>query len=328
MDIVRIPDVHLLDLPEIEMRLIHSTASVPDLFFERVAGAVFLPDSSLVIADARLYELTLLDPDGSVRGRSGREGEGPGEYTQIERIGVGVDGVPFVFDRRQRRFTFLDSRGAVTDVHRLGQGAGLGAAVPLSRLETGEMLAALETRPALPPGLQRGPVFLVLADDSGEIVDTLGEWAGKERHVSDDQEIWNPVGFGPTALFAGRGEHALVGTNDSLDLTLHRGTVPVTRIRGGYSPRRVTAGEKDEWTESFLGMFPEDYPGGLAPEAGAVDGARHLSRLWSDQRRRRWENLDWGLPETGRRDAPVDRSRGGWDAGVGGESSGASPQLA
>ena len=258
VEIVRISDVHMLDLPEVELRLIHSTATIPDLFFERVAGAVFLPDSSLVIADARLFELTFLEPDGTVRARSGREGEGPGEYTDIQRIGVGPDGVPFVFDWRQRRLTFLDSQGAVTGLIRLEQGAGLGAAVPLSRLESGEVLAALETRPTLPPGLQRGPVFLVLADDAGEIVDTLGQWAGKERHVSGDQEVWNPVGYSPTALFTGRGEHALVGTNDSLNLTLYRGSDPLTRIRGGYTPRRVTAGEKDEWTENFLGIFPEE----------------------------------------------------------------------
>ncbi len=254
--IVRISDVHLLDLPEVELRPVHSTASVPDLFFERVAGAVFLPDSSLVVADGGVPDLVFLEPDGTVRARSGREGEGPGEYTQIERVGVGLDGALFVFDRRQRRFTFLDSSGAVTGVHRLEQGAGLGAAVPLSRLEGGEVVAALETRPALPPGLQRGPVFLVLADEAGQIVDTLGEWAGKERHVGDD---WDPVGFGLTALFAGRGEHALVGTNDSLDLTLFRGASPVVRIRGAYSPRGVAAGEKDEWTEAFLAMFPEVY---------------------------------------------------------------------
>ncbi|MCE2423174.1 MAG: hypothetical protein J4G03_07700 [Gemmatimonadetes bacterium] len=180
---VRVSDVHMLDLPEVELRLLHTTTTIPDLFFERVIAATFLPDSSLVVAD--------------------------------HLPGTGRDG----------------------------------------RLGSGEVLAALETRPTLPPGIQRGPVFLVLADDAGEIVDTLGQWAGKERHVGDD---WNPVGFGLTAHFAGRGEHALVGTNDSLNLTLYRGTAPVTRIRGGYSPRMVTAAEKEEWTETFLGIFPEE----------------------------------------------------------------------
>ncbi|MDE2806308.1 MAG: hypothetical protein OXN18_14300 [Gemmatimonadota bacterium] len=258
-DIVRISDVHALDLPLVELRLIHSTAALPDLHLDRVAGAVFLPDSALVIGDGGTRELVFLDRDGSIRVRSGRDGEGPGEYRWIERIGVGTDGIPFVFDRRLRRFTFLNARGEVTRIQRLDQGAGLGAAVPLSRFENGEVLAALETRPILPPGLQRGPVFLVLSSDLGEIVDTLGEWAGKERYVTDE---WLPVGFAQTALFAGRGRHALVGTNDSIDLTLYRGMDPVTRLRGGYFPRRVTAQEKEEWTERFLAMFPEDYRAG------------------------------------------------------------------
>ena len=255
VEIVRVSDVHMLALPEVELRLLHTTTTIPDLFFEAVKAAAFLPDSSLVIADGRLFEITFLEPDGTVRARSGQAGEGPGEYLDITRIVVGPDGAPFVFDWRQRRLTFLDSQGTVTDIIRLEQGAGLGAAVPLSRLGSGEVLAALETRPTLPPGIQRGPVFLVLANNAGEIVDTLGQWAGKERHVGD---VWDPVGFGLTALFTGRGEHALVGTNDSLNLTLYRGATAVTRIRGGYSPRMVTAAEKEEWTETFLGIFPEE----------------------------------------------------------------------
>ena len=124
VDIVRISDVHMLDLPEVELRLLHSTATIPDLFFEAVIAATFLPDSSLVIADSRLFELTYLEPDGTVRTRSGQPGEGPGEYRDITRIAVGPDGAPFVFDWRQRRLTFLDSQGTVTDIIRLEQGAG------------------------------------------------------------------------------------------------------------------------------------------------------------------------------------------------------------
>ena len=325
VEIVRISELRALDLPEVELRLVHSTSAVPDLHVERVAGAVFLPDTSLVIGDGGASELVFLDRDGSVRARSGREGEGPGEYGWIERIGVGVDGAPFVFDTRQRGFTFLDAQGEVTRVHRLDQGAGLGAAVPLIRVETGEVLAALETRPSLPRGLRRGPVFLVLADATGEIVDTLGEWAGKERFVTDD---WEPVGFGLTALFAGRGRHALVGTNDSLDLTLYRGVEPVTRIRGGYSAREVTAAEKDEWTERFLAMFPEDYRPGWRerlersmirdtyPAYGAI-GVEADGRI-----------LDRGLSEAGRRDAAVDDPGPRRHAGGGPEPAGAAPHVA
>ncbi|MDE2652416.1 MAG: hypothetical protein F4087_10245 [Gemmatimonadetes bacterium] len=108
VEIVRIPDLQTLDLPEIELRLLHSTASIPDLVFSHVIGAVFQTDTSLAIADDRSHEIVFLDPGGSLRARSGGEGRGPGEYTSIGRIGIGVDGVPFVFDSRQRRFTFLE----------------------------------------------------------------------------------------------------------------------------------------------------------------------------------------------------------------------------
>lgn len=254
VEIVRLSDLRALDLPEIETRLVYSTAAGVEL--ASVAGAVFLPDSSLAIADRQAAEIVFLDRDGRVRARAGREGEGPGEYSFIERIGVGADGALFVYDRRQRRFTFLDAHGELTGVQSLDQGTGLGAAVPLVRLGGGEILAAFETRPELPPGLQRAPLFLVSADAAGTIVDTLARWAGRERHVARDD--WHPVLFGATALFAGRGEHALMGTNDSLALTLYRDAEPVTRIRGAYAPRPITPAERDALTERSIGRFPEE----------------------------------------------------------------------
>lgn len=249
--IVWISDLHALDVPEIEKRLVYSTAA--DLEFELVAGAVFLPDSSLVVADRRSSELVFFDRDGNVRARTGGEGQGPGEYTWIARIGIDADGRLFVHDRRRRQFTFLDSEGRVIDVQRMERS---GEVLPLVRLGTGASLAVFEPRPPLPQGLQRGALFLVLGDESWAVVDTLGHWLGKERHVTPDgQEV--EVGFGATALFDGRGGYAVVGTNDSLDVTLYDGTAPRTRIRGGHSPRQVTARESEAWTELFLAMYPE-----------------------------------------------------------------------
>ena len=78
VDIVRISNLHAVDLPQVEKRLIYSTAA--DFELDHVVGAVFLPDSSLVVADRGSSELIFLDRDGNVRARTGREGEGPGEY--------------------------------------------------------------------------------------------------------------------------------------------------------------------------------------------------------------------------------------------------------
>ncbi|MYA10377.1 MAG: hypothetical protein F4087_07210 [Gemmatimonadetes bacterium] len=249
--IVQISDLGALDLPELNLRLLYSTAADIELY--HVVGAVFLPDSSLAIADRGSSEVVFLDQQGRERQRAGREGEGPGEYVDMARIGVDAGGTLSVFDARLQRFTFLDAQGDVTGVQRIQLNE---AYVPLVHLAGGGFVAVLETRPFRPLGLQRGPLFLVVFDQAGEVVDTLGRWAGKERRVSPDQ--MTAVGFGATTLYAGGGSHAVLATTDSVDVTLYEGPVPLTSIRGGHAPREVTSDEKEAWTDLYLEVFPEN----------------------------------------------------------------------
>ena len=251
VDIVHIPDLGALDLPELLLTLLYSTAADIELY--HVVGAVFLPDSSLAIADRGSSEVVFLDRQGRERQRTGREGEGPGEYVDMARIGVDAGGTLSVFDDRLQRFTFLDTEGGVTGVQRIQLNE---AYVPLVHLAGGGFVSVLETRPFRPLGLQRGPLFLVVFDQAGEVVDTLGRWAGKERRVSPDQ--MTAVGFGATTLYAGGGSHAVLATTDSVDVTLYEGSVPLTRIRGGHALREVTSDEKEAWTDLYLEVFPED----------------------------------------------------------------------
>lgn len=253
VSIATIPNLHALDLPELGLTPLHST--LDDLDLVEVVGAVLLPDSSLVIADKAAPNLSFLRPDGSLRARVGRAGEGPGEYSEISRIGLTNDGSLFAYDRALRRFTFLDREGGVIGVQRSGCTVATGEVVPLAEVNGQGFVGVLETRPNLPPGVQRGPLFLVACAGVEESLDTLGEWAGKERHVAPNQ--WTAVGFGRTALYDGRRNRTVVGTNDSLDLTVYEGTAVRTRVRGGSSLRSVTSAEREEWTSLFLEMFPE-----------------------------------------------------------------------
>ncbi len=253
VSIATIPNLHALDLPELGLTLLHSTLDGLDLV--EVVGAVLLPDSSLVIADKASPNLTFLHPDGSLRARVGRAGEGPGEYTEISRIGLTRDGSLFAYDRALRRFTFLDREGGVIGVQRSGCTVATGEVVPLADVNGQGFIGVLETRPNLRAGVQRGPLFLVACAGIGESFDTLAEWAGKERHVTPNQ--WTAVGFGRSALYDGRGDLTVVGTNDSLNLALYEGTAMRTRVRGGSSMRRVTSAESEEWTGLYLDMFPE-----------------------------------------------------------------------
>ena len=253
VSIATIPNLHALDLPELGLTLLHSTLA--DLDLVEVVGAVLLPDSSLVIADKAAPNLSFLRPDGSLRARVGREGEGPGEYSEISRIGLTSDGSLFAYDRALRRFTFLDREGGVIGVQRSACTVATGEAVPLADVNGQGFIGVLETRPDLPPGVQRGPLFLVACVGIEESLDTLGEWAGKERHVTPNR--WTAVGFGRSALYDGRGNRTVVGTNDSLDLALYEGTAVRTRVRGASSMQRVTPAEREEWTSLYLDMFPE-----------------------------------------------------------------------
>ena len=267
VDIVHISDLGALDLPDLDLRLLYSTAADIELY--HVVGAVFLPEGSLAIADRGSSEVLFLDQQGSVRQRAGREGEGPGEYVDMARIGVDASGTLSVFDSRLQRFTFLDTQGGVAGVQRIQVNE---AYVPLVHMASGGFVAVLETRPFRPLGFQRGPLFLVVFDPAGEVVDTLGRWAGKERRVSPDQMA--PVAFAATTLYAGRGSHAVLATTDSVDITLYEASAPLTRIRGGNAPREVTSEEKDAWTELYLEVYPEELRPSYRPsleQAGVRD---------------------------------------------------------
>ena len=251
--IAEIADLHSRELPEYDLTLLHSTDGYLDLV--EVVGAVLLPDSSLVVADRVAPNLTFLGPDGEFRSQVGREGDGPGDYSDIARIGLASDQSVFVYDRALRRFTFLDWDGNVVNVRRSGC---MGEVVPLAHVTSEGFTGVLETRPDLPPGVRRGPLFLIACDGLGGSFDTLGEWPGKERFVTSDRQNWVAVGLGRTALDDGRGVFSVVGTNDSLDLTLYRGSAVHTRVRGGVRPiHDVTQQEREEWTDLFLGAYPE-----------------------------------------------------------------------
>ena len=253
VSIADIATLDALELPELELTLLHSTVNELDL--THVVGAILLPDSSLVIADRVAPHLSFLSADGHLRAQVGGQGEGPGDHYEIARIGLAVDGSLFVYDRSLRRFTFLEGDGRVIKVQRSGCAGETGEAVPLADVSAQGFVGVLETRPRLPAGVQRGPLFLMACGGIGESFDAFGEWAGKERYVTPTE--WIAVGFGRTALYDGRGTRTVVGTNDSLDLTLYEGTIVRTRIRGGASGRMVTTQEREKWTNLFLGMFPE-----------------------------------------------------------------------
>lgn len=76
-----------------------------------VAGAIELPDGSVVVANGATDELRVFDADGSFLRAMGGEGEGPGEFLSLDYLGLrGADTV-VVYDARLLRLSLLDATG-------------------------------------------------------------------------------------------------------------------------------------------------------------------------------------------------------------------------
>ena len=67
---------------------------------------------NLYVLDAQSHRLVSFAPDGSVRWRVGRKGEGPGEFEWAGEIAVTPDGSVFVLNRSRTRLDRWDSGGS------------------------------------------------------------------------------------------------------------------------------------------------------------------------------------------------------------------------
>ena len=178
-------------------------------------GAVASPTGQLAIADFRLAEVIVLDPDGSWLGAWGARGEGPGELTSpVAATWDRRDGTLAVFDFGRAKVVFLRDGDPVREDVRVAP--GLLAPV----LASGEMLWAgvqpsggvlVQPVPRMDPAdpeRRRGAV-LYIAPGSQE-ADTLAS-------------NWNPTvgGSAPSASLAAPGWPRLVaavGTDGAIAL--------------------------------------------------------------------------------------------------------------
>lgn len=254
---VDVPEFSTMDLPKWESQSLYSIGLDRDAFgLHRIAGAVFLLDGTLVIADTGASTLVFADQEGVVRSRVGREGEGPGDYLELQRVGVTVDGRVFAYDARQERLTFLDASGVVSEVLSVNLHAGYSPELPLVSLADGGFLAIYEPRADVSSGLQRGSLELVLMNSAGHGERTLARWKGKQFYVTAGDLSRLPVGFAETTLYAGRGQYAVLGGTDSFEITLYDGPLPILTLRGKYARTPVPAEERAAWTDAYLEGLP------------------------------------------------------------------------
>jgi len=116
--------------------LVLGTSSHPDQQFFGVRGLRALPDGGVLVVDAITRELRFFDSTGHLTHRSGRKGEGPGEYDDpylVHTIGATT---LLLWDGRLKRFQVLSEQGEDPRVIRLSERWRGGRHPPLGAVGT------------------------------------------------------------------------------------------------------------------------------------------------------------------------------------------------
>lgn len=114
------------------------TADVP--FSTARTIALLVNGRTACVVDSYDHQVRCVDPDGSVAGVFGREGEGPGEFVSPTYLSRGESGSVGVFDMGLGRFTILEPGGPVVHTVRL---PGYGDLDPTGAF--GESVSGIET---------------------------------------------------------------------------------------------------------------------------------------------------------------------------------------
>lgn len=228
-----------------------------------VAAARFLGDGGLIVANAGSAEVFWFDQGGSLERTSGRRGDGPGEYQRITAVFGRADGGVSVYDAGPGRMTDLDSTGAVAGTSSLSSGSPALDLVPLAMLPDGGSLSVYgEMRVFGGSGASRDSTPLIHIHADTEARDTLGYWKGKEwYYVPLERGIARlAVGFSRDVVYAGRNGRVVVGTTDSLNLSVVDGTGRVVMRLMGPSGRTPIPGALVEEWRADLGERMKNAP--------------------------------------------------------------------
>lgn len=200
---------------------LYSTKDDLELFW--VAGAVFLPDGSLAIANSGSFEILFVDEEKGLIRRFGRKGAGPGEFGAVSNLGLTTDGKVWVYDRLRGRLTQIGPHSADVSIRSLQPPDAITSLEPLLVDWGGPVLAIRgELRTFRLSGEIRDTVPLLVFGSDGSTIDTIGLWPGLEKAFAEirDGAIQVQIGFGRDLGHAANAGTAVIGSTDSLALSL------------------------------------------------------------------------------------------------------------
>ena len=213
--------------PEPLLDLALSGSGPPHEFF-RVRGVQQRSDGSLMLANRASQEIRLYSPEGAFLGAMGGPGQGPGEFSNLQRvkfvadtvIALDYDGRVTVVGPDMELVRTYALPFNVNDIHSLGDGTVLGESSVWAGLEE------------VANQLVRPPLALVRFDLEGVVVDSLGERPGRESYSFsyEDNAGDGPALFGKAAQVAALGPRVFYGSSDLMQVEELDPAGNVTRI--------------------------------------------------------------------------------------------------
>lgn len=255
--------VEELPAPELSADLLFSTRELGVELFG-VGDAVLLGNGGLAVANTGASEVLLLAGDGSLAGRVGGEGEGPGEFSSVTTL-LASDAGFLAYDARLARLTEFSEEGEFLTSSPLSAQSAIVDLRPLARDTAGHMLAILgEQRFFAPEGMKRDTTPLLSFADLDAEPDTLGVLPAKEWSyggIPGGGFTRTEPAFGRDIVASGLGDRALIGDTEVFSLSIYAADGTLTRrIRGSGGGWTVTAEEIETWRAERLARRGPDAP--------------------------------------------------------------------
>ncbi len=211
--------------------------------FGSIADATRLSSGVIAVVDRAFERVIFVDPAGGLVGRSGRSGEGPGEFRSIRGIGQCAPDTLFVWDPMNGRMSLLGPDGAFLSAFRpLGD--------PVDRYCAGSRRFLAWTRYASVgnPSADSPPIraVAVLLSARGDSVGGLGEIQAGQN--------WP---LGAITQFAVTDAGIYVGTADTAVVSLYSKSAQWIRaVDVGDARRATTATEYDAAIADLVATLP------------------------------------------------------------------------
>ncbi len=213
-----------LSAPELTADLVFSTRALGVELY-RVGDALLLANGGLALANTGDSRIMLFSEDGSLEGRVGGAGRGPGEFGTITAL-LTADAGFLAYDTRLGRLSRFSETGEFLTSSRLSAQSATVELRPLARDDAGNMLAILGVQRSFQPsGMKRDTTPLLSYTDLETDPDTLEllpaqEWAygsspGLEALTRQE------TGFGRDIVADALGDLALIGNTDALSLSVY-----------------------------------------------------------------------------------------------------------